>query len=209
LPSIVLRNQDGHAFELTQTHGLALVLSFVYTRCTDRCALVAAKLAQVARRSDPHDVAVVALTVDPRYDTSARLRRYRGFFETPARWTIATGAPDAIVFLERRLGVEPQTRGAGRIDHNDIVIVADPRGRIARVESGDTWTPEQLAAAADGATGKRTPPLLAVELWLADAAARCGRGIVSFDTPLAFAIIVALALLVGDPLARALREPTQ
>ena len=48
IPPIALADQDGRAFDLAGLHGRSVVLSFIYTRCTDSCALVAAKLAEMA-----------------------------------------------------------------------------------------------------------------------------------------------------------------
>ena len=141
IPPIALADQDGRAFDLAGLHGRSVVLSFIYTRCTDSCALVAAKLARLARLADPRIVSVIALTVDPDYDRPAQLRRYRALFETPSRWTLATAQREPLLLLERRLGVEPESKRAGRTAPAALVVILDGQGRIAHFVPGNAWTP--------------------------------------------------------------------
>ncbi len=180
-------------------------MSFVYTRCTDSCALVAAKLARVARLTDPHTLSVIALTVDPNYDLPPILRRYRARFETPKRWTVATGGPDAVLLLERRLGVEPEVAGPGRTDHADVVVILDGAGRIVRFVPGNDWSAEQVSALARAASGGVTDPGVALAVFLSDALARCGRGLASFAMGTLLAAVALLTVLFGVPLVLAAR----
>ena len=201
VPPVPLVDQDGRSFDVERFRGRAVVMSFVYTRCTDRCALVAAKLAQLARTTDSNEVAVVALTVDPTYDRPPILRRYRSFFGA-ARWTIATGEPAAITLLERRLGVAPRSVGTQRIDHNDLVVVLDRAGRIWRFVPGDGWTPPELAVVARGAAGVREGPLTELALLFKDASARCGRSVASLGAGTLLLLAAALAIALGIPFVR-------
>jgi len=204
IPAIPLIDQDGRSFRLASLHGRAVVVSFIYTRCSDSCALTAAKLARIAHAADPRSVAVVALSVDPTFDRPARLHRYRARFETPERWTIATGEPGQVRLLERRLGVEPESKGDGRTDHADIVVLLDGAGRIARFISGDDWTPEQVATMARAAVAGEHEPVVALQLILSGVLARCGQGVAALGTGAAIALGCALAFLIGLPLVRAL-----
>jgi hypothetical protein len=180
-------------------------MSFVYTRCTDSCALVAAKLARVAHLADPRTSSVMALTLDPNYDRPPILRRYRARFEAPARWTLATGQPDVLLLLERRLGVEPEVAGPSRTDHTDVVVILDGAGRIVRFVSGNDWSAEQVAALARAASGGDADPRVALAVFLSDALARCGRGLASFAMGTLLASVALLTVLFGVPLVLAAR----
>jgi len=204
VPPIALVDQDGRAFDFESLLGRAVVVSFVYTRCTDRCALVAAKLARLARGVDARDIAVLALTVDPDYNRPRALRRYRGKFESPSPWTLATGQRDALLLLERRLGVEPESNVPGRTDHEDLVVLLDAKGRIARFVPGDDWTPGQMAVLARAARGGPYVPLVALEIFLREAAASCGRTVATIGIGSALLLVAALALAIGVPLVRSL-----
>jgi len=205
VPPIALTDQDGRRFAIEDLRGRAVVMSFIYTRCVDSCALVAAKLALVARTADPRSLSVLGLTVDPNYDRPAILRRYRARFGTPARWTLATGEPGAVLLLERRLAVEPEVAGAGRTDHADVAVILDGAGRIARFVPGNDWSAEELAALARAANGGVADPRVAFEAFLSDALARCGRGLVSVAMGTLLATVALLTVLIGVPLALAAR----
>ena len=204
VPPIALVDQDGRTFGLANLRGRSVVLSFIYTRCTDSCALVAAKLARLAREADPRTVSVIALTVDPAYDRPAQLRRYRALFEAPSRWALATGRPQPLLLLERRLGVAPESKGTGSTDHAGLVVILDGDRRIARFISGDNWTPGQIAALARAAGGGPSDPFVVLSLILSDVASRCGRGAASLGAGAALLIACALAAAIGVPLVRAL-----
>ena len=197
VPPVALVDQDGRAFDVARFRGRSVVMSFVYTRCTDRCALVAAKLAQLARMTDSSETAVIALTVDPAYDRPPELRRYRTLFG-PAPWTLATGNRAELTLLERRLGVAPRLVGVQRVDHNDLVVLLDRAGRIWRFIPGDDWTPQELASLARSAAGEREGPLPELALFFQDATARCGLGIASLGigTALVLACLLALPIAV-------------
>ncbi len=205
IPPIALTDQDGRRFGIEGLRGRAVIVSFIYTRCTDSCALVAAKLALVARTADPRTLSVIALTLDPRYDRPAILQQYRARFGTPARWTLATGQPEAVLLLERRLGVEPEVTRADRTDHDDVAIILDGAGRIARFVPGDDWSADQLAALARAANGGGADPRVAFDVFLSDALARCGRGLVPVAMGTLLASAALLTALIGVPLVLAAR----
>lgn len=200
VPPAALVDQEGRTFSFNQLRGRVVVLSFIYTRCTDRCSLVAAKLNKLAIDSDPSRVAVAALTVDPDYDGPAILSRYRTALGFPARLILATGPSAALLFLERRLGVDPKRVSPTRVDHADLAVVLDPQGRIARFVPGDDWTPQQLTVVAREVSGAPLDPLLTVQLRLADAAANCGRAVASLSTGTELALVSLLTLVIAAPL---------
>ena len=67
-----LIDQDGNNFSLSSLEGDLVVVSFIFTRCTDTCPLITSKLRQVgANLGDKmgKDVYFVSVTMDPEYDT--------------------------------------------------------------------------------------------------------------------------------------------
>lgn len=200
VPRVQLVDQDGGAFSFDQLQGRVVVLSFIYTRCTDRCALIAAKLNKLATESDPGKIAVAALTVDPDYDRPAILSRYRASLGSAPRVTLATGPAAPLLFLERRFGVDPRRVSSTRVDHADLAVVLDPQGRIARFVDGDNWTPQQLGVVAREVSGAPLDPLLAAQLWLAGAAASCGRAVGSLNTGSELALVGLLTIAIAVPL---------
>jgi len=77
----ILMDQNGENFSLSSLEGDLVVVSFIFTRCTDTCPLITSKLRQVeADLGDKmeNDVNFVSVTLDPEYDTQERLEEYAG-----------------------------------------------------------------------------------------------------------------------------------
>lgn len=76
VPDFALRDQNGTLVQLSAERGKVVLLTFMYTHCAGLCPLTAARLDSAARRMRPQAVEVVAVSVDPRGDTRAAVRRF-------------------------------------------------------------------------------------------------------------------------------------
>jgi protein SCO1 len=74
----MLRDQDDQPFALSDARGKIVLLTFLYTHCVDICPVIAEKLnavlLQLGRRRG--EVRVLAVSVDPNYDTPAAVREF-------------------------------------------------------------------------------------------------------------------------------------
>ncbi|MEY3989799.1 MAG: hypothetical protein RI985_880 [Chloroflexota bacterium] len=79
-----LINQDGQTFRLTDQRGKVVVIFFGYTNCPDICPATMSDMQVVMNRlGDQRDqLKVVFITVDPDRDTSERLQRFIGMFDS-------------------------------------------------------------------------------------------------------------------------------
>ena len=79
LDEFSLMNFDGNMTNLSDFNGQVLIVSFVYSRCPDVCPIVSANLRWVAEQL-PNDYgtnfSIIAITVDPWWDTSGVLAEY-------------------------------------------------------------------------------------------------------------------------------------
>ncbi|HIH81269.1 MAG TPA: SCO family protein [Candidatus Thalassarchaeaceae archaeon] len=79
LEDFSLMNFDGNMTNLSDFNGQVLIVSFVYSRCPDVCPIVSANLRWVAEQL-PDDYgtnfSIIAITVDPWWDTSGVLAEY-------------------------------------------------------------------------------------------------------------------------------------
>ena len=79
LEDFSLMNFDGNMTNLSDFEGQVLIVSFVYSRCPDVCPIVSANLRWVAEQL-PNDYgtnfSIIAITVDPWWDTSSVLADY-------------------------------------------------------------------------------------------------------------------------------------
>ncbi len=93
-----LTDQQGRPYRLTDAQGKVVVLTFLYTHCTDVCPFIAAKLKETDRLlgSDASQVDLVAVTTDPTRDTQQTLADYSRTFGLFDRWHFLYGPTDAL-----------------------------------------------------------------------------------------------------------------
>lgn len=103
-----------------------VVLDFIYTTCTTVCPVLTAIMSQVngqlAERIGK-DVILVSMTVDPKRDTPARLKKYSSNFRTDDGWLWLTGDKLVVDGVLRKLGAYT----ANFEDHPAMVLVGDGR----------------------------------------------------------------------------------
>lgn len=211
VPAVPLVDQDGRAFSLGALRGSVVVVSFLYTGCADAraCPLVAAKLAQIQRSLRDEPIRLVALSLNPRYDTPPVLRAYGAHYGAdPARWTLATGAPDAVAALAARFGIAVQRTDAATLVHDEAAVVLARDGRVAAIVRGSTWEPDAILARARSEARLAISPAAAVRLWLADAAQTCGAGALPVSTAFVLGLLLTLTAAIGALVARAFAGPT-
>jgi protein SCO1/2 len=101
-PSFALTDQTGKRFGSADAQGRVVVATFIYTRCTDACPLITAKMRDVQEKLKSSglfgsDVLLLSITVDPDYDTPERLAAYGEKFHVDASgWRFLTGDTDVI-----------------------------------------------------------------------------------------------------------------
>lgn len=151
LPEYPLTNEFGRPLHLSQFRGRALVLSFLFTRCPlpTYCPLVARKLAQtqqtlLAREGGSTNWHILVVTIDPEYDTPARLKRYGETYEyNPDHWTFATGDLTDITALAEQFGLT-FWQEAGTISHNLRTALVDADGIIRTNITGNEWAVDEI-----------------------------------------------------------------
>ncbi len=142
VPDVVLiRANDGRRVQLSEEldDNRAVVLSFIYTSCTTVCPLTSATLADLQGKLGPARdlVHVVSISIDPEYDTPARLRDYAARFGAGPQWQHYTGTLTASQRTQRAFDVY---RG-NKMDHAPVTLV--------RPQPGDPWVRLDGFASAD------------------------------------------------------------
>jgi protein SCO1/2 len=153
VPPFPLIDQDGRSFNLQAFAGRILVVTFIYTRCPlpDFCPLMIGHLETVRARANQaglgNRLALLAVTLDPGYDTPGVLRAYgesrlkgdRRFDQ----WTLATGSPAEVENVASLFGVRHQSVN-GTITHTLITAVVGHDRRIMRLFASNSWRPDEL-----------------------------------------------------------------
>jgi protein SCO1 len=154
LPEYHFTNQLGQAVSLSQFQGQALAITFIFTRCPfpTFCPRMsnnfrAVQEALLKHPNAPTNWHLLTLTFDPEFDTPDKLKTYAATYGCdPQHWSFLTGALIDVTALGEQVGLmfwrDPQTG----ISHNLRTVIIDAQGRVQKIITANTWTPEELVA---------------------------------------------------------------
>ena len=147
-PNFRLTDQFGRPVSLAQFKGKPVVLTFLYTHCPDQCPLNAEKLHAVmlSLGSDAQRVAVVAVSTDPRRDTTAAALNFSQVHRMQNYWHYLLGTESELspIWSSYSVYAAPTpTSTGGSVAHTTAVYIIDKQGR-ERVFFGSDFTSEQL-----------------------------------------------------------------
>jgi cytochrome oxidase Cu insertion factor (SCO1/SenC/PrrC family)/cytochrome c2 len=127
IPNVPVVAQDGttlHFYDDLIKDKL-VVISFIYTTCTDLCPLTTARLAEMRDLLGDavgRDVFFLSLTVDPEHDTPQMMKAFADAYDAKEPgWHFLTGKPEDIDAINERFGDKSAERGLGK-HRNEIVI---------------------------------------------------------------------------------------
>lgn len=158
LPDVPLVDQDDKPFRLARFKGHLLLITFSFTRCPlpDYCPLMMKHFAAIekATAADPspslQNARLLTVTIDPAYDTPARLREYGAKHATGdgaankfSRWNLATGTVGDVKKLAGFFGLDYYD-STDRIIHSLRTAIVDPEGRVVKVFEGNEWTVDDV-----------------------------------------------------------------
>jgi len=135
-PSFDLRNQHGQRVTLEQLEGQVVILTGVYATCGYTCPLILAQLERTLARLRADErrwVRVVAITLDPERDTERVLLELANRHKMSApEAQFLTGPPERVNALLDALQISRKMdMTTGAIDHANLFIVLDKRGKLA------------------------------------------------------------------------------
>jgi protein SCO1/2 len=147
-PAFTLTAQDERRLSLGDLRGKVVVLTFIYTTCTDTCPLLTAKMAGLQPRLGAdfaQRVFFVSVTVDPERDTPAVLKGYGAAHGARFDgWAFLTGTPAEIREVAKRYGIFHKKTARGDVDHTFLTSVIDPRGVLRVQYMGVRFEPTEL-----------------------------------------------------------------
>jgi len=136
-PEFTLTSQDGAQVALADLRGKVVVVTFIYTLCTNTCPVLTPMMSFVQDQLGADfgaKIAFVSITVDPERDTPEVIKEYaQAFGANLAGWFFLTGPSDVIQDVTRRYGVFALKSAYGDVDHTFLTSIVDRRG-ILRVQ---------------------------------------------------------------------------
>jgi protein SCO1 len=146
-PPLQLRNYLGQPVNIDRYRGKAVLVTFLYTNCPDICPLITANLHNALTRlgAQASRVQVIAVSVDPRGDTSRAVARFLAEHQMVGRMQYLIGSSAALsrtwkawsVGSEREVG-QPQL-----VAHSALVYGIDASGRLRTVYPS-SFEPHQI-----------------------------------------------------------------
>ena len=130
IPNLTVMTQRGKPVKFYDdlVKGKIVIISFIYTSCTDICPLTTARLAQLEEKLGDmvgREIFFISMTVDPERDTPERLKEYAERFGAGPGWSFVTGKPVDIRAINYKFG----DRSAVLSEHrNEVVIGNDTTG---------------------------------------------------------------------------------
>lgn len=105
IPDVTLLDADGNKISLRSELDSAkpVLVNFIFTSCTAICPVMSATFSQVQRALGPETskVRMVSISIDPEYDTPARLKEYATRHEAGPDWRMLTGKKETILAVAR------------------------------------------------------------------------------------------------------------
>ena len=158
VPTFELTSQAGSAWSSKTLDGKVWVANFVFTRCPTICPTFTAKMASIQKKTSD-EVRLVSFTVDPEFDTAAKLAEYATKFQATPRWTFLTGERAAIEAVVVKGMMQTMVKGDGSlmsIGHGSYFVLIDGKHQIRgfyRFNDDDSVEQVVRDAAALGAGG--------------------------------------------------------
>jgi protein SCO1/2 len=152
-PVFALTTQDGKTLRLADLRGKVLLVSFIFTTCNGSCPATTARMSTVAQALKRKGlfkgdgVRLLSITLDPKRDSPAALRRYMRLYDLDARhWTFLTGPAEKVNKVITAWGMWVKEAPRGQLDHPSRIFLVDKRGRIRELYNLDYFKPKWVLA---------------------------------------------------------------
>jgi len=141
-----LTDQHGTPFHMADTKGKVVVMTYIYTHCTDFCPFVALKMKEAGKLlgSEADKFVLVAVTTDPERDTPQVCAAYSKAIGVSDSWHFVTGPVASVrgVWKNYYIGVEkeeekPASAAANPPSAQEEKAAQEEAAKVARGLSGE------------------------------------------------------------------------
>lgn len=133
LPAVTLIDQHKQAFPMSDLKGNWSLMFFGFTNCPDVCPTTLMAMKQVEKRLSQQNIRYVFVSLDPKRDSSEKLKDYMDFFNP--EFIALNGDKSEIDKLSQAMGViydfDGDTSGDDYfVNHYAAILVIDPQVRL-------------------------------------------------------------------------------
>ena len=131
-PDFTLSGSNGSAVKLGDYRGKVVLLGFGFTSCASVCPTTLATLKQANKQlgAQARDVQVVYITVDPKFDSAAQMKKYLALFDPTFIGGTGTDAQLAAVRKQYGIFAKEAAGPDGRFTHSSFIYLIDRKGRL-------------------------------------------------------------------------------
>lgn len=124
-PAVTLTDSRGERVPLAAVLDAPgpVALQFIFTTCPSVCPMLSASLAG----AQGENARLVSISIDPEYDTPARLREYARRLKAGPRWWFLTGSRDDVAAVQKAFGAWR----ANKMSHEPLTFL--------RAAPGEPW----------------------------------------------------------------------
>jgi len=153
LTDYTFTNSLGRIVQLSEFRGRALAITFIFTRCPfpTFCPRLSSSFSEAAEKlkataNGPTNWHLLSITIDPEFDTPARLQGYAQRYKADSNhWDHVTGALIDITAISEQFGLQFwRAKPDDPINHNVRTVVVDATGRIQWITPETDWKPDTL-----------------------------------------------------------------
>jgi len=149
LPEFALRDQNGGLVRRDELRGKVVVLTFLDTKCSEACPIIAGQIAHAWTLLGPverRQTVAIAISTDPRDDTPASIRAFLSRHRAAGTIRYLTGSVPDMKRLWRRLQILSSLQsGEADIHSAPVRIYGRDLTWLATQHAGADLTPANLA----------------------------------------------------------------
>lgn len=123
LPALDLIDMHGDSVSIDEALNTdePLMVNFIYTSCTTICPIMSATFSQAQKQMGEASKPIkwVSISIDPEYDTPARLREYAERFHADSNWQFITGDIERIITLQKAFNVY----NGSKMNHKPVTLL--------------------------------------------------------------------------------------
>jgi len=138
-PEVTLEDSKERVYSFSEFEGKYVMLTFIYTACSDVCPQLEFNLAEVYKKIPQkyigEDIVFLSISFDPKNDDPATLEKYRYYFDSDGEtWRMARiSGQKELDGLLKEFGVTVIPDENGNFQHNSAFYLVDPNGILIEV----------------------------------------------------------------------------
>lgn len=138
-PEVTLEDSKERVYSFSEFEGKYVMLTFIYTACSDVCPQLEFNLAEVYKQIPPKyigkDIVFLSISFYPKNDDPATLEKYRYYFDSDGEtWRLARiSDQQQLDGLLMDFGVTVIPDENGNFQHNSAFYLVDPNGILIEV----------------------------------------------------------------------------